>query len=1026
MAEEDIIQNLIRRLGQNQDQRSPGALDAHHADIDERTTEDFLRFTAAFAEQVNFYRHHISDPTGNWVPFFSDNDVKIKALLKQPGAGATPHLALFLAFLELYKKPLEILNRLPGAHLDFFYREVLQFKKKSPAPDKAHVLIELKSQSLPLCITAADVFTAGKDTAGLERIYAPTTETIINTSQVASLRALFVDHSGHGTVRCAPVANSFDGVGGPLRGPTSRWHAFGRKLPGLPDWPASETGFGLASPVLRMKEGLRQVTVTLTLGNLDPLKLNTASLQGAWEAFLTGENKWLGPFPVSPSLNQAVLQLDFTVPASEPAITDYHVETHGYAYPAAVPIVQLMLNADGGAAGYHDFNHVILRKARLAVRVSGVTALELASDIGAVDPRLPFQPFGPQPAVGSQFSVGCAEALNKKLSRIDLAIRWKMPVLPMRFASYYHDYSLRPAHNGVFTAQVVFHDGGNWNYHKSNIPLFQSADAGQPQTITLTPENSPPTSGFSTENHVLALRASGRRWALEKAENLLAARRVFRPAAHLQPEPRPRAITFSLERDFQHVQYRTEYVAKIFEAQVNQTAPVILNEPYTPTIQSLSLSYHAFTDEVPISSAQPEDFANPDLQFYHLAYFGPMREHGYQRQQFSFLADSDVSLLPAYTNEGELLIGLSNLRAGDSVSLLFQVAEGSADPELDPPEIVWSVLCDNYWKPLGGSGVVLDTTRQLLTSGIIKFVIPAEATTQNTILPENLLWLRAGVAQHATAVSQLIEVAANAIELQFVNQGNDLTHLETALEAGSITKLKSGSPAVQSVRQPYASFQGRPAESDPHLYRRASERLRHKDRCITSWDYERMVLEAFPKVHHVKCIPHAKEGSWLAPGHVLLVVIPDLKNRNIMDPLQPRVEAATLRLITDFLRSRAGMQVQISVQNPRFQKIQLEFKVKFYEGCEFNFYRQRLQQQLIQFLSPWAFQGDRVLSFGGKVYKSVVLDFVEKMESVHYVTDFKMFTYTEGSSKTDVNEARPETPDALLVSAHTHVINPAD
>jgi hypothetical protein len=240
--------------------------------------------------------------------------------------------------------------------------------------------------------------------------------------------------------------------------------------------------------------------------------------------------------------------------------------------------------------------------------------------------------------------------------------------------------------------------------------------------------------------------------------------------------------------------------------------------------------------------------------------------------------------------------------------------------------------------------------------------------------------------------------------------------------------------AVKSVTQPYASFGGSLEEVDEDFHLRVSERLRHKDRCITPWDYERIVLEAFPKIHKVKCIPHAKEGSWLAPGNVMIVVVPDLKNQNAVDPLEPKVDAATISRVTTFVRERAGMFLlrpdgapfPITVKNPNYQRIQLDFKVKFRAGYEFNFYSEQLKQQLIKFLSPWAFESDRDISFGGRIYKSVLIDFVEDSSPVDYVTDFKMYSYTEGSPKVDVNEAQPETPDAILVSDYTHVVNEAD
>jgi len=323
---------------------------------------------------------------------------------------------------------------------------------------------------------------------------------------------------------------------------------------------------------------------------------------------------------------------------------------------------------------------------------------------------------------------------------------------------------------------------------------------------------------------------------------------------------------------------------------------------------------------------------------------------------------------------------------------------------------------------LDTENVVLDTTNQLLTSGIIKFVIPTGATTANTILPADLIWLRASVAQNVTAVSQLIDVAANAVEVEFTDQENDPAHLDTALAASSITKLKNSLSAVKTVTQPYASFDGSAEETDDTFYIRVSERLRHKNRCITPWDYERTILEAYPSVHKVKCIPHAREGSWLAPRYVMIIVVPDLTNQNAIDPLQPKVDADTISSITEFVQEHTGMQVQLKVKNPTYQKIRLDFKVKFRTGYEFNYYSEQLKAELIEFLSPWAYESDSDISFGGTIYKSVLLNFVEDLEPVDYLTDFYMYSYVDVLDKIDLSEAQAGTPDAILVSDSTHDI----
>ncbi len=1028
MAEQDIIQNLIYQLGQSQGDRLPKELQFPFVDLDERTKTDLLEFTKAFAEFVNFYDNSSSTPSGNWSNFFPEQSA-IEKLLKSESGDTSPHLALFLAFLELYQYPQSVINKITARHLDFYYRDVLRLTKKNAIADKVHLLLELKKNVAPIEIQPENLFSAGKDTTNVELIYAPTRKTVINAAKVESLRSLFFDQEKN-TICSAPIANSSDGLGGKRAEKAPQWFGFGN-----PNLSPAEVGFAIASPVLRMQEGTRKITVSLHLNSVNS-SLNNNLLKGAFDVFITGEKNWLGPFNVSPELsagnNLIELTFNFIVSATEKAIVDYNAAIHGYSYSAKAPIIQVLLKAN---IGYNALKNVTIQAAKISIDVSGITSLQLESDNGRLNPKKAFLPFGFEPTVGSRFLVGYAEALAKKLSEISLEVQWKDA--PTNFSTHYSNYGVT-VNNSSFTADISFHDGGNWEY-KSSVELFKSTNAASIHTLKFPPSSFAPVSASSRVTDGMKIYAMANMssiWTLNFARTLILQNPVFSSYQTVAPEPQTGFITFALKQDFLHATYRKKYVADLmfYSKQEKPTAPPnILNEPYTPTIQSISLNYIAYSDTVNISSTSIDDFTNPDLDFFHISYFGQMREHGYQRQQIETKIRAGlniiVPLLPRYDNAGELLIGFSQLNPEDSISVLFQVTEGSANPDLSAEKLSWFVLCDNYWKPMSRAEVVLDTTNQLLTSGIIQFVIPPEATTQNTILPNGLIWIKAAIPinpeikNNVTAVCQLIDVAANAVEVQFSDHNNDPQHLLTALEPNKITKLKNGLSAIKAVKQPYASFDGSAVETDSTFYTRVSERLRHKNRCFTAWDYERIILEAFPKVHQVKCIPHAKENGWLAPGHVLIVVIPDLKNKNVANPLEPKVDTDTISRITDYVNKRSGMQVRIKVKNPAYQKVRVDFKVKFHLGYEFNYYKTQLNRAIIEFLSPWAYHNDRHLSFGGKIYKSVLLDFVEELPYVDYVIDFKMYSaIAKTTNYNDINEVQPFTPDAILVSDTTHTI----
>ena len=103
--------------------------------------------------------------------------------------------------------------------------------------------------------------------------------------------------------------------------------------------------------------------------------------------------------------------------------------------------------------------------------------------------------------------------------------------------------------------------------------------------------------------------------------------------------------------------------------------------------------------------------------------------------------------------------------------------------------------------------------------------------------------------------------------------------------------------------------------------------------------------------------------------------------------------------------------------NPGYVPVRLDFQVRFAEGFEPNFYLGELRRALVRFLSPWVFAPQQELAFGGVVYKSVLLDLVEELEYVDYVTEFRMVTTSGPRAGEDRFEIVPEEPDAILVSA---------
>lgn len=1012
--------------GTRQADRVNQHLDAAHAPLDDRTPADLIVAASALAGKLNYFDASTAQPNGNWQdvllrPFPADTAdsyrARVAAMLRTTDGCVPPHLALLMAYAQLARHPRAQLNDFTRQHLNFQMQTVLAFTPKAAQPDHVHVLLELKKGAPSIVIQPGQLLSAGKDNRQNELFYDPIRPTVLNHAKVASLRA--VTHVGERLV-CAPVADSLDGMGGKLPPDDVVWSPFAQALPDRPALPTATTGFALSSGLLRLAEGIRTVTLTLYLEGMQ--EIHTAEdLAASFEVLLTGPKGWIGPYAIKPisTTRDGLRKLQFTLGDDQPAVVDISA-VHGQPFEPGQPVAQLLLKTDGPLS-HDELVSLNLDQIKLAVSVQGMRKLVLESELGLLDAKKPFLPFGAQPSDGSRFFVGCEEALGKSLTNLSIELVWQgapatQAELDARYSGYTNGSKLG---NGV-AVQADWADARA--EHKRVVQLMLPAPAAG-HTLVLEKTN------LKVRNvdqpAAYALRNSG-----SAAGRLLAQleERLHHKRSEEKPVPatvRPGVITLSLLTDLLHNDYRTDAVTNLLLAK-----PVVIKEPYTPKLKELTLSYDAESGLTPLNKGGQKDFVTSDLAFYHVDVFGVAREHLWLTHQRKWARQRSVTLMPRHTAAGELFIGLSGVVAGEPVSLLLQVQEGSADPLAHTQDVRWAALADNAWHALTpGPDLPLDTSNSLRRSGIVQIVLPDSVTTDNTRLPAGLVWLRAAIPAEPRAACNLVAVHTNAVEVAYVEQGHGAAHLADGLPAGKITRFKSPLAQVKALSQPYASFAGALEEDDISLARRAAERLRHRGRAITAWDYERLVLEAFPTVDRVKCIPYANSRSWRSPGSVMLVVVPNLRKRNTMGVLQPRVDLDTLAQIEQFVLPRSAMCLQarqagqdssVTVRNPRYQAVKLSFKVQMRDGFAFSFYKARLNEAVVQTLSPWAFDVRHPLNFGGRVVRSALVDAVEALPYVDYVTDVRLAR--EDHPGEDQSELSPLEPDVILVSAAEHQI----
>lgn len=1039
----------LTREGTDQEQRYIEALSPGSVKLNNFSLKEWMQFAYRFAAHVNYFG--ISDdtsPAGNWEEFFK-KDEEIEAFLESVGKGSeiSPHLALFVAFVQMLELTKNRFNKLTWRHLDFYYKNILKIEKLPPTPDKVHVIFELAKSSVEVKTEDGTDLDGGKDANGQKRIYETEGEFVANKMKVAQLRNVYNDHD-NSKIKAAENAASFDGLGGDFPDDDIKWWPFGHyNAPDYPELPDAHLGFALASEVLQMKEGERNVRLTIEFNNA-PASFPVSMLTENIEIYCSGEKDWLGPFKVqaqvteedgsaiySSGLNVATkkLTLAFQIPKDEKPVVAYNPEIHGENFEAGLPVCRVLIQTENedGHTLYRRLVEKEIKTITVDIDVRRIESLELESDIGTLNAAKPFYPFGTQPVKRSNFYMGYSELFKKEWETFDIEIGWKNT--PEKLGSYdafvdlyfaYRtDYLFQASSSGyldgIFLSEAL---ALQIMAKKKEDPASQLKEAlkivdNNPDNLIVT-DNDYFKALIEIRNKEEWVTLPGKLTLFNEDGVGFSAGFSITNAGYETGKNGPARL--SLDQSFLHELFPRIYALALASEDPNALIP---NEPYTPLVETIRLNYTA-TASSDFTSTE-EAFQENALKVFHEHPFGQSEEHPFLKNQLSFLsaADKKIYAVPTYCKGGELYIGLENVLPQQQVSLLVQVLEGSENPEADSfvgkQKVEWSVLYSNEWKPLNSDYMVSNETDNFLKSGIVRFSIPKGANTDNTRLPSKLVWVKAKIHKNYDAVCKAIAIYAQAVLAGFTNNENELSHLEEGLEAETISKLVQRISTVKGVAQPFSSFGGVPLESDAKYYRRVSERLRHKNRTITLWDYEHIILQQFSGIHKVKCLNHTSETSFLAPGDVLVIVIPDIVNKNVFDIYQPRVSKALLNEVQDYINKLNSFHVNAVVRNPDYEEVTVNLKVKFYDGFDESFYKKQLNEDITRLLSPWAFERSAEIRFGVTLHRSTVINYIEKLGYVDYVADVKL----QKGGETNTKSVSPESPKAILVSAKQHQIS---
>lgn len=926
-----------------------------------------------------------------------------------------PQVGLFIAFLDLYMHLKKRINGLNKSHLDFYYQRLLGIEKKESSPNYVHLVIEPDEQTTLLKITRDKLLQAeikGEDpifyqlenslTLSSAKIKEVKTIYVSNFPQIISTSKKYRDVSeiqlykaAHSLLKPAEIIKK--------QGSLSTFAIMGEDQHELADsertMETAEPGFAIASPILYQQDGERTFSITLFLksaiisGLSDYINNYAAVTNKSVErvthelfsqAFIlkyTDPEGWtnITKYSVeSANINNPVfeIKISFVLGTTDKPFETYKEEIHGLGFNTELPVLQILLNNFVEHHPYSYLKNLLIERITLNAKVKGFKLLKLQNNVGPLSPANPFQPFGPQPSVGSFLDIKNTNVFNKYTKKFSIRLEWlELPREKGGFENYYAGYG-REIKNESFQVEISSYTGTSV---RSN-----SIERQKLNLFTLNRKT-------GVLNHYQVLKnIDFRKMEFRNKPTL--------DAELLNTDTYFREGTVRLELCSPSEAFGHRLFPQVFpEVILNNSKRFkkklpVPNQPYIPLIKSIEVDFETEFSE----NFKEENSSEKTFQLFHIHPFG-------YHSIFPGNEKKNYPLLPQFPDVGNLMLGLDNIEKGSELSLFFQLQEKSFHHTLHEPEKVkWSYLDNNQWIPFREKDILSDTTGNFISSGIVRLRIPNQIPVNHSILKDGLFWLRASTEHDDSTQARIITLAVNGVSAVQLKGINGVGYSETNLLAGSIKAFAQNVKGVQNVWQMFSSFGGKPAESENKYYVRVSERLRHKNRPVQVRDIIQVILEEFPQILMAKCYSSKDEELMVVPGvNLHIVLIPRESESGSFISEQPRVSLSLLYKVKTYISQFMSPFVNIEVGNALYERVKVICKVVFEEdaGQDYGTLARRFINDINQYIAPWLFGEGNEIKIGGKIYKSELLMYLKNQPYVKYITGFSVVHF---SSRKDI------------------------
>jgi hypothetical protein len=898
-----------------------------------------------------------------------------------------PHIALLIAFHNIFQEARNSINDITLKHQDYYLKNILQIPLKNKQPDSVHVNF-ISNNEKQVEVLKGQNLIAGKDDEGNDIIYKIDKTILINDSLISDAIGFEFEKSNSGK-------NFF------LKG-----SEFEKRLINFNE-NTDQIGFSFGSNFLFLDEGVRKISFKLdftTASVKEFSKLfkeqNNSQELNLFEVSYTCEEGW---FKVSGqrtdtifhvSENEKVnptLEIIVLIDNIDPSIIPLDIENIDFKDHSAYPMFQFIFK-DNHLPTYHALKLLEIVNINIDVEILEVKNLNVSNDFGDIDTTAPFEPFGSQPLINSSFIIGHPTYFLYPINDFKINLEWYgLPLLEGGFSNYYSGYPWE-VDNEIFEAKISYLRNKRWvpEEERQVVSLFQDIpdETGAVSNIRRINE----INIRDLDLHLPALSKKNIEPFSTKSKD-----------GFLKFE-----LCYPLE-GFGHQQYPEilrESTMKSLKKKADVSPP---NEPYTPTLKSISADFK-------MSMNYNQENVN-DFDFYHIHPVGIQK------------VTEINSILPNYNNGSSFCIGLNNINVNKQFSILFQINEGFANKSTEDLNLKWFYYDGSKWQTMNEDQLIKDNTNGFKHSGIVELNLEKTAFDKSGLFSSDSIWFKVESLSQVSFLPFVQDVlihatTATCYNYDYVSYANLLPN--------QINSFDKNREDIEFIGQKYHGFNGVEKEVNKGYFLRVAERLRHKNRAVSCKDFEKILLEKFPKINRVKCLANIDSAFNLSPGNVLIVVVPKIIEDKNFIGIPRYFSTIEISQMDNYLKTIVPVGLKFKITNPNYEQVKIKFSLKIKDGFDKNFYVQKLNEGIKAFISPWMYSLKHQVELGQTISSALILNYIDKQEYVEHIVNFSLFHLVDGriinqkTAKSNSVEVKPTSLISILTTDTQHIILPYD